>query len=55
MANQKRYNIQELATDGWVVVNEPNTLNLNKEDCKVRLEQLMREGYNPNTLRAVPA
>ena len=55
MANQKRYNIQELATTGWEVINEPNTTNLNKEDCKVRLEQLMREGYNTNSLRAIPA
>jgi len=55
MANQKRYNIQELATSGWEVINEVNTTNLTKEDCKVRLEELMREGYNPNSLRAVPA
>ncbi len=55
MANQKLYNLQELTTTEWAIIDEPNVTGLTKDQAKVRLEELMREGYNPNSLRAVPA
>ena len=55
MANTKRYNLQELVTTGWEAIPEAKTTNLTKEDAMARLEELFREGYNPNSLRAVPA
>ena len=48
MANHPRnYN-------GMDKVDEPNCTGLTKEECKVRLEQLINEGMNPNYLKAVP-
>ena len=54
MANVKRYSIQELATTGWEMINEQSTTNLTKEECTKRLEEIMREGYNPNSHREIP-
>ena len=46
------YKIQENVTLGWVDIEEPNTTGLSRDECKARLLELMREGYNPNYLRA---
>ena len=54
MTNERRWNLQELTTTEWTLVDEPNVTNLSKEDAKVRIKQLVNEGYNPNSLRAVP-
>ena len=35
-------------------LTKPNTSKLTKEQCQVRLEELIAQGYNPNHLRAVP-
>ena len=45
------YKIQEQVTLGWVDIDEPNTTGLSRDECKARLLELMREGYNPNYLR----
>lgn len=47
------YRIEELVTSGWVLI-EPQSSKLTKEQCKIQLEQYIADGYNPNTLRAVP-
>lgn len=54
MAGVKKWRIIQNTTMGWFDVQEPNCSDLTKEDCKVRLEQLMNEGFNPNDLKAVP-
>ena len=48
----KTYRIEELETTGWVMVE--NHQGYTKEKTKEVLEQLIAQGYNPNTLRAVP-
>ena len=48
---QRLYKIQEQVTSGWVDIDEPNTTKLTRDECKSRLLELMREGYNPNYLR----
>ena len=54
MANVKKWQIIQETTMGWTKVDEPNCTGLTKEECKVRLEQLINEGMNPNYLKAVP-
>jgi len=48
---EKLYKIQHNETVGWGDIEEPQCTKLTKEQCKVRLEQLFAEGYNPNHIR----
>ena len=48
---EQLYNVEELYTTGWVVIHS----NLPKDLASEKLEELMREGVNPNLLRATPA
>lgn len=50
---EKLYRVEELCTTGWELVDLKYT-NMTKERTKEVLDQLIAEGYNPNTLRAVP-
>jgi len=43
------YKIQEEGTSGWVDITEP----LNKELCKDKYEELLREGINPKRLKII--
>ncbi len=52
MTDTRRYNIEELGTNGWHVLDEQNVTNLDKEDAKRRLDALLQQGLNPNSLRA---
>ena len=36
---------------GHVDIDEPNATKLTRDECKSRLLELMRQGYNPNYLR----
>ena len=49
----RRYDIHELVTTGWQVVNEPYVTNLTREVAQNRVNELIAEGYNPNDLKAV--
>ena len=50
---EKLYKIQENDTVGWVDIGEPNCVKLTKDNCKIRLDELLAEGFNPNRLRAI--
>ena len=50
---EKLYCIEELCTTGWELVDE-KYVDMTKERTKEVLDLLIAEGYNPNTLRAVP-
>ena len=50
---EKLYRIEELATNGWHMI-ESEHRQLTKEKAKEVIESLINEGYNPNLLRAVP-
>jgi hypothetical protein len=50
---ERLYRIEELCTTGWELVDE-KYVDMTKERTKEVLDQLIADGYNPNTLRAVP-
>jgi len=50
---ERLYRIEEESTSGWHLT-ELTDVKLTREQAKQRLEQLMREGYNPERLRAIP-
>ena len=54
MSEVKFWKILHNDTIGWTPMEEPGCEKLTKERCQERLEELMREGYNPNHLRAIP-
>ncbi len=47
------YRIEELFTSGWELIDETAT-KLTKEECNQKLNEYLKQGYNPNYLRAVP-
>jgi len=50
---EKLYRIEELCTTGWELVDE-KYVNMTKEVTQQVLNQLIADGYNPNSLRALP-
>ena len=50
---ERLYRIEELSTSGWHLT-ETTDVKLTREQAKARLESLIREGYNPERLRAIP-
>jgi uncharacterized membrane protein len=50
---EKLYKIQHNETVGWADIEEKHCTKLSKDQCKIRLEQLFAEGYNPNHIRVV--
>ena len=53
--SEKTYRIEEMLTTGWETI-EPlgRCEHLTKEKAKEAMEELIREGYNPNLMRAIP-
>ena len=51
--SEKTYRIEEMTTVGWESI-PGNYERLSKEKAKEAMEELIREGYNPNLMRAVP-
>ena len=49
--DNNRYKIIEQDTTGWSVI--PEAQNLTREDCDVKLNEYVRLGANPNSLKAV--
>ena len=54
MAEVKKWQIIQETTMGWTKVDEPNCTGLTKEECKVRLEQLINEGTVSYTHLTLP-
>lgn len=54
MTDTKLWKILSNETTGWHQIEEASCRKLTKEQCSIRLEQLMSEGYNPKYLKAVP-
>ena len=54
MTKEKRWKIQELSTNGWTSI-DPQSDNLNKEQCDRWLNTYMDVGIAPDRLRAVPS
>ena len=47
MTEDKRYKLEVEETSGWYVVVE----NVSQEDCKVKYEEQLNQGVNPQRLR----
>ena len=54
MTQEKKWQIVQQTTMGWFKSTDTNTQGLTKEQCKVRLDQLINEGISPKDLKAVP-
>ena len=50
----KYCSVDTLATNGRNITDPRVDVKLLKDQAKVRLEELIAEGYNPNRLRAIP-
>jgi len=51
--SEKTYRIEEMTTVGWEAI-PGDYEKLSKDQAKEAMEELIREGYNPNLMRAVP-
>ena len=49
----RKYRVEQMFTTGWGLVNE-HSFKLSKDEAKKVLEELMAEGVNPDSLRAIP-
>jgi len=54
MTTTKLWKVIEEGTTGWELAEAEGCRRLTKEQAKVKLDQLMNEGRNPNRLRAIP-
>ena len=50
----KYWRVETEATNGLNITDPRLDVKLTKDQAKVRLEELIAEGYNPNRLRAIP-
>ena len=46
----RHYKIQELVTTGWEDIAEEWNVRLTKEQCDLKIEQLMKDGISPARL-----
>ena len=49
----RKYRVEQRFTTGWGVVDE-RAIKLTKDEARKVLEELMAEGVNPDSLRAIP-
>ena len=49
----RKYRVEQKFTTGWGLVSE-TSFKLSKDEAKKVLEDLMAEGVNPDSLRAIP-
>ena len=52
MAEEKRYKVLELSTQGWSLI-ENNAQNLTSEQADVRIQESLGNGTAPNRLKIV--
>ena len=50
----KYWRVENNATNGWNITDPRLDVKLTKEQARIRLNELIGEGYNPNRLRAIP-
>ena len=49
----RKYRVDQKFTTGWCVVDE-KAIKLTKDEARKVLENLLAEGVNPDSLRAIP-
>ena len=52
MAEEKRYKVLELSTQGWSLI-ENNAQNLSKAQADVKIQESLDSGVAPNSLKVV--
>ena len=52
MSDEKRYNLMQLDTTGWNIINNQDDVNLTKEQCDIRIEYYLNQGIAPERLKA---
>jgi hypothetical protein len=54
MTTTKLWKVIEEGTTGWELAEAEGCRKLTKEQARVKLNELMNQGRNPNRLRAIP-
>ena len=49
----RKYRVEQYFTTGWSIVDK-DAIKLTKDEARKKLENLMKEGVNPDELRAIP-
>tara|TARA_S200000501_G_scaffold13870_1_gene12295 strand:- start:1988 stop:2194 length:207 start_codon:yes stop_codon:yes gene_type:complete len=49
----RKYRVEQYFTTGWGIVDK-DAIKLTKDEARKKLENLMKEGVNPDELRAIP-
>ena len=49
----RKYLVEQYFTTGWGVVDE-KAIKLTKDEARKVLENLLKEGVNPDEIRAIP-
>ena len=49
----RKYRVEQYFTTGWGVVDE-KAIKLTKDEARKVLENLLKEGVNPDAIRAIP-
>ncbi len=49
----RKYRVEQYFTTGWGVVDE-KAIKLTKDEARKVLENLLKEGVNPDEIRAIP-
>tara|TARA_B100001109_G_scaffold165549_1_gene134845 strand:+ start:435 stop:608 length:174 start_codon:yes stop_codon:yes gene_type:complete len=52
MSEEKRYNLMQLDTTGWNIINNQDDVNLTREECDVRIKYYLDQGIAPERLKA---
>ena len=50
----RKYRVEQHFSNGWNVVSE-QAIKLSKDEARKVLENLLKEGVNPDEIRAIPA
>ena len=51
--SNRKYRVEQRFTTGWGVVDE-RAIKLTKDEARKVLENLLKEGVNPDEIRAIP-
>jgi len=50
---EQLYRVEELSTNGWHLPNPEGYTGLTKEQAKNRIDEIVREGTNPERIRVI--
>jgi len=50
---EQLYRVEELSTNGWHMPSPDGYSRLTKEQAKVKIDEIVREGTNPERIRVI--